>query len=96
MTRRTIREFLKQERQDKGQLGKHRLVLDDAGLVETTAVGESRTSWPGVHRVEQNADYIFIYVAPASAHLIPRRSFKEPQEADSFFEYARAKMQAAA
>jgi len=63
LTRRGILELLKEEKPGKGQLGKHRLVLAEGGVVESTAVGESRTSWAGVDRIEQNTEYIFIYVA---------------------------------
>ena len=96
MTRRLIRDFLKEEKPDKGQLGKHRLVLDETGLLETTAVGESRTSWAGVHRVEQNPDYIFIYIAPAAAHVVPRRAFASTTAADTFYERVKASVEAAA
>ena len=86
IVRRAIRELLKDERPDKGHLGRHRLVLGEDGVHESTAVGESRTTWAGVDRVEQNPDYIFIYTTPAAAHVIPKRAFAEPQQADAFYQ----------
>ncbi len=47
MMRRAIKAMVKQEKPDKGQLGTHTIVLGEEGLVETTAVGETRTSWAG-------------------------------------------------
>ncbi|MFL5496895.1 MAG: YcxB family protein [Gemmatimonadales bacterium] len=91
LARGAIRQLLNQERQDKGQLGKHRLVLDEEGIRESTAVGESRTRWAGVDRVEENADYIFIYTTPAAAHVIPKRAFTDPQQAEAFYQLSRAR-----
>jgi hypothetical protein len=87
LIRRAIQELVKQEKPDKGQLGTHKIVLTDSGVVETTAVGESHTSWAGVDRVEQSSDYIFIYTSHAAAHIIPKRAFSESQ-AEPFFQVA--------
>ena len=88
LVRRAILQLLKDEKPGKGQLGKHRIVLSEDGVAESTAVGESRTSWAGVDRVEQNPDYIFIYTSPAAAHLIPKRAFRNLQEAEAFYQLA--------
>jgi hypothetical protein len=88
LIRRAILELVKQEKPDKGQLGTHRIVLSDSGVVETTAVGESHTSWRGVDRVEQNSDYIFIYTSHAAAHIVPKRAFSE-SEAERFYQLAK-------
>lgn len=95
-TRRVILEMLKSEQPDKGQFGRHRLKLTGAGLEERTAVGESRPSWAGVDRVEQDAAYVFIYTSPAAAHVIPKRAFGGVREAESFYELARISREAAA
>lgn len=96
LTRKAILELLRDEKPDKGQLGMHKLVLDEKGVVETTAVGESRTLWAGVDRVEQNGGYIFIYTTPAAAHVIPKRAFENAQQAESFYALARLSQQIAA
>jgi hypothetical protein len=95
VVRHAIRSLLRDERPGRGQLGRHRLVLGEDGLVESTAVNESRTAWSGVDRVEQSADYIFIYTSPAAAHVIPKRAFSDPQEADAFFRLARSRKEGA-
>jgi hypothetical protein len=96
LMRRAIRRLVNEEKPGKGQLGQHRLTLTEAGVVESTAVNETRTSWAGVDRVEQNADYIFLYTSPVAVHLIPKRAFQDPQEAEHFYELARARKAAAA
>src|SRR5215208_1343974 len=86
MMRRAILRLLKQEKPGRGQLGRHKLVVTESGVVESTAVGESRTSWAGVDRIEQNPQYIFIYTSPAAAHVIPKRAFRDIQEAEGFYQ----------
>jgi hypothetical protein len=88
--RRAIAALVRREQPDKGQLGSHRVVLTDEGVVEATAVSESKTSWAGIDRVEQNGDYIFIYTAPGMAHVIPKRAFTGGL-AEQFYQLARTR-----
>jgi len=95
LMRRAIRYLLRDERPERGVLGRHRIVLDEDGVRESTAVGESRTRWAGIDRVEQSAEYIYIYTSPAAAHVIPRRAFSDPLGAEAFYRFARARKEAA-
>jgi hypothetical protein len=70
--------------------------LNEAGLVESTAVGESRCSWAGVDRVEHDQQYIYIYTAPHAAHIIPKRAFNNLHEAESFYQLAKVSKKSAA
>src|SRR6185436_8528280 len=89
-TRITVRRFinktLKEERPERGQLGKHKVVLSETGLVESTVVNESSRTWAGIDRIEQDSNYIFIYVAPLMAIIIPKRAFKDVAAAKAFYE----------
>ena len=96
MARRFILQLLKKERPDRGRLGRHKVAITEGGIVESTAVGESRTSWAGVDRIEENRDYIFIYTAPAAAHVIPKRAFRDRQEAEGFYHLSKISKEAAA
>jgi YcxB-like protein len=95
LVRRAILQLLKEEKPGKGQLGKHRIVVSEDGLFESTVVGESRTSWAGVDRIEQNPEYIFIYTSAAAAHVIPKRAFRDMQEAEGFLQLSRTSKEAA-
>jgi hypothetical protein len=95
MVRRGILQLLKEEKPGKGQLGKHRIIVNQDGVQESTAVGESRTSWAGVHRIEQNPDYIFIYISPVAAHVIPKRAFGDMGQAEAFYRFSQARKEAA-
>jgi len=95
LMRRVIRKQVADERPQRGQLGRHTLSLSEDGLIERTAVGESRTAWTGVDRVEQDRAYIFIYTSAAAAHVIPKRAFRSAEEAERFYQLSRASKEAA-
>jgi ABC-type nickel/cobalt efflux system permease component RcnA len=93
--RRAIIGQLNEEKPGRGQLGRHKIRLTETEIVETTDVGESRTNWVGVDRIEQNDDYIFVYTTPHSAHVIPKRAFDSAGQAASFYQLARVSKEAA-
>lgn len=93
--RRFINQILKEEKPERGQLGKHRVVLQDSGLVESTAVNESSRAWTGIDRIEQDSNYIYIYTAPLMAIVIPKRAFKDAAAAEAFYEFSKARTAAA-
>jgi hypothetical protein len=88
LVRGAILQLLKEEKPSKGLLGKHRMVMSEDGLFESTEVGESRVSWAGVDRIEQNPEYIFIYTSAVGAHVIPKRAFRDMLEAEDFYRRA--------
>jgi hypothetical protein len=89
MARRGIRRLVKEVAPNKGQLGRHKLVLNAGDQVESTAVGESRTLWQGVDCVEQDRDYIFIYTQPHGRIPRPERAFNSAETTESFYQLAR-------
>jgi hypothetical protein len=95
MTHSAIRQLLKEEKPDKGQLGRHTVKLEETGVAESTAVGEQRTSWAGIDRIEHDPDYIYIYTTPMAAVVIPKRAFSSPVEAEKFHDLATARRIAA-
>ncbi len=95
-TKQIVREAVSDEKPDRGQLGRHKIVLNGKGIIESTAVGESKTSWAGVDRIEHDNEYVYIYISPVSAHVIPKRAFTSAQVADNFYQLARISKAAAA
>jgi hypothetical protein len=89
LMRRAIRRLIAEEKPERGQVGRHRLTVSREGIAESTAVGEARASWAGVDRIEHNADYIFIYTSAVGAHVVPRRAFRDAQEAEDFHQQIR-------
>ena len=94
--RRFINQMLKEEKPERGQLGKHKVVLQGSGLVESTSVNESSRTWAGIDRIEQDSNYIYIYTAPLMAIIIPKRAFKDVTAAEAFYELSEARRTAAA
>lgn len=92
---RAIRRLLRDEKPGRGQLGRHKVVLQPDGVVEITSVNQTRTSWSGIDRVEQDGNYIYLYTAPIAAHVIPRRAFPSPADAEAFYQQARTSKEAA-
>lgn len=86
--KRTAAVFSK-EWKGSGVMCKHKIVIDGDSLHESTEVGEQRVIWRGVERVEETGEHIFIYTAPATAHVIPKWAFATEGEAKEFFEAAR-------
>ena len=89
-THNTLVRLTREEQPDKGLVGTHNLVLGPDGIIESTVVGESRVSWNGVDRIEDDSDHIFIYTTPHAAHIVPRRAFADAKDASRFLEFARA------
>lgn len=69
--RRTIHALVNEGRNDT-VLCEHELVVGAEGLVERTAVSESKTAWSAIHRVESSEGYTYIYTQANAAHIVPR------------------------
>jgi hypothetical protein len=78
------------EGQNKGALGNHLVSLDSEGVLEISDVGESRTAWSGIEKVEENEAYIFLYTGSLQAHVIPKQAFLSGSEAAEFLQLARS------
>jgi hypothetical protein len=74
----------------KGLLGQHDIEIRSDGIHERTDVNDSRQSWAAVERVAESDRYIFIYIGPMLAHIIPKAAFASAEEAASFFSQARS------
>ena len=72
----------------KGVLGPHTIVIDAEGVTERSAVGESRTTWNGIERIDDDSQNIYLYTGPLVAHVIPKRAFRTREDADAFLQSA--------
>jgi hypothetical protein len=78
---------LYEEEDTTGFFCKHRLVINDEEIVETTDVSERKDRWVGVSKIAVEDDYAFIYIGPLQAHIIPRKGLLEG-DFDAFVEAA--------
>ena len=53
-------------------LGPVRIVLDGTGVREFTPGGSVSVPWHAIHRVDENATHVFIYLTPRSAFAVPK------------------------
>src|SRR5262249_36003484 len=74
----------------QGVLGEHAITLTPEALQERTPVNDSKFAWRGLFRIDSTPEHIFIFVQPNAAHIIPRRAFATPAEADAFLATARS------
>ncbi len=76
-----------------GILGKHKFIISDDGLMETTEHSESITKWNGVHSVKTTKNYIYVFVDNCAAHIIPTRYFQLPEESANFCAILKGKVE---
>lgn len=58
--------------------------LEDRGLRLRDADGEGLRYWPGVQRVAQTEDYLFIYLQATTAAILPLRVFQSEEHFRAF------------
>lgn len=68
-----------------GVLGEHAIEINEKGVRETTAVNDGFQSWEGIQNIEQDKDYIYIFLGSMLAHIIPKRAFSSPEAASAFY-----------
>ncbi|TCI63524.1 MULTISPECIES: YcxB family protein [Exiguobacterium] len=62
-----------QERSNEGMIGPHTMDLDEDGLRDKNAFGETKVSWSGIKEVVEEADYVYLYNSSVSAYILPKR-----------------------
>ena len=78
-----------------GLFGMHTVVIDPQWVTEKSLLSENKRAWSTVLSIDQNQDYIFLFLAKAVAHIVPKRAFSGPQEAELFLNTARDYWEAA-
>ena len=70
---------------EKGEIiGEKTYILSDDGLKEISKNGESFIKWIGVKSLEENENYVFIFIDKIMAHVIPKRYFSDTLELQEF------------
>lgn len=82
---RQVRKMLKEGKND-GLVGEHKMKLNKAGVRDTTSVGETNVQWPGVKRLIEDADYIYMYTSTVSAYILPKRDLYSVEGLKSYIE----------
>jgi len=80
-----IKKFSKR---NEGIIGEHSIEISEEGVREITKVNNSLNLWNGITKIKQDNSYIYIYIKEFEAHIIPKKSFKSEEEANSYFKDA--------
>lgn len=76
-------------RNEEGVLGPHELIVTEDDVTERTPVSETRFIWKSVPKIEENADFIFLYQTSQYYHVIPKRIFNIEAESQEFLSLLR-------
>jgi hypothetical protein len=82
-------------RKNKTVLTEHTIMLSEASFTEETRYNKTEQKWTIVQKLGRTNGYLFIYVAQYTAHVVPRRAFRDDAEWDAFYEYCSQRTQAA-
>jgi hypothetical protein len=63
----------------RGSVGPHELCTTENGITITNRVMRSDVSWGGVEGVVEEPDYLYIYLGPNAAQVIPKRALTSEQ-----------------
>ena len=87
-----IREFEKNQRQPPYRI---ELTLNDVEIVTRWELGESKTGWAAIDRVEKLPDYLLIWYNKQEPLVIPKRDFTSQTQFAEFSNSAQAYFKAA-
>lgn len=77
---------------NKSFLTTHKINLNDESLIEETKWGTTIYKWNGIHKLKKTKRYLYIYLSPTSAHIIPKKSFSTIDEYNIFVDYIQNKI----
>lgn len=75
----------------KAMLTEHSITLEEGGFTEETIYNKKEHKWAIVQKLPRTNHYLYIYIAPHMAHVVPRRAFPDETEWNAFYEYCRRK-----
>lgn len=91
----TKRRMTKLAAQKPGLLCEHTIGISPEWLSEKTSVNENKAAWMTLKSLEEDSEYLFLFLDRLVAHVIPKRAFASPHEADMFLSTARRYWEAA-
>jgi hypothetical protein len=87
--KRNIRKIYSQT-ESRNVIGEHTIAIEPEYVIEKSPIGESRTAWSGIEKIQSDGQYIYVYVGPLYAFVIPKRAFKTGEDAEAFLQQAQA------
>jgi hypothetical protein len=72
------------EGRDRGIVTGHKVSISSSSITDRTDHGETKTAWKDVDKVVATEKYVFIYVGPESALIVPKRAFPHESKYGAF------------
>lgn len=85
----TKRRIINLVENEDGILGEHTIEINKDELKEYTKNNSSSWNWNGIKSIEDNEDYIFIFINNLLGHVIPKRGFNSQEECKKFYNLAK-------
>ncbi|MBI9055469.1 MAG: YcxB family protein [Bacteroidales bacterium] len=74
-------------------LGEKTYLLLEDGLKQVSESGESFIKWIGIKSLEENENYLFVFVDKIAAYVIPKKFFADTSELNEFISIVNSKIQ---
>lgn len=81
--------------QRPGLLCEHIVSISPEWLAERTFVNDTKVAWSTLHTIEEDHNYLFLFLSKNAAYIVPKRAFTGPNEAQAFLDAARRYLDAA-
>lgn len=75
-----------EEGSNENLFNRRKIILTDQGLSQVSPTGETNVKWDSIVSIEETDEYIYIYISSVSAHIIPKRVFKDVNEQKLFID----------
>lgn len=67
-------------------LGKRKFIISDTGLIEESDSNTNIQKWNSIKSIEQNNEFIFVFIDKIAAYIIPKRYFNNIEHVNLFVE----------
>ena len=74
-------------------LQKKKIIIGDEALMVETDLSKTSMQWNGIQSIEENNNYIYIFIDRHMAHVIPKRFFKTSDECGEFVKSLKVKIE---
>ncbi|WP_028582053.1 YcxB family protein [Desulfogranum japonicum] len=65
------------EGKNKGIYGEHEYTIEEDGLLEKTAVNETKQNWNSIEKIVQDKENTYVFINSIQAHVFPKASVIE-------------------
>ncbi|AXI10808.1 hypothetical protein CUC15_18475 [Oceanobacillus zhaokaii] len=80
---RNVKKMIREGR-NGGLIGKHRMIITEDGITETTSTDETKVNWSGIQAFKEDNDYFYLYNSSVSAYILPKRELKNADEVKDY------------